>query len=176
MTGDVGHRRLLVARHAKAEPFGATDHERPLTERGQAAAHALGEHLRTAGLLPDRVLVSSATRTRQTWTALAAGLGTDIDDSAVTFDEAWFTGSPEVVLGALQQLPEDARTVLFIGHNPTAAYLCHLLDDGDGDPDAVSGMLQGFPPGALTVLEVDVPWAALAPETGRVVGFHVGGA
>ncbi len=64
--------------------------------------------------------------------------------------------------------------MMFVGHNPTAAYLCHYLDDGEGDPAAVSGLLQGFPPGAVAVLEIGVPWADLGAETGRVVGYYVG--
>ncbi len=79
-----------------------------------------------------------------------------------------------MVVEALQAAPPDAATVVFVGHNPTAAYLCHYLDDGDGDPEAISGLLQGFPPSAVAVLEIGVPWAELGAETGRVVGYHVG--
>ncbi len=164
--------RLIVMRHAKAEPFAETDHARPLTDRGLAAAAEAGAYLRDHDLLPDHVLVSSALRTRQTWAALAESAG--LDGLEACFDDALFTGSADVALETLQATPEDARTVLFVGHNPTAAYLCHYLDDGEGDPDAVSGLLQGFPPGALAVLEMTVPWAGLGAETGRVVAFHVG--
>ncbi len=165
-------RRLIVMRHAKAEPFAESDHARELTERGVAAAHDVGTRLREAGLRPDHAVVSSATRTRQTWAAVAESAG--LADCAVSFDDAVFNGSVETVMEVLAALPEDAETVVFVGHNPTAAYLCHLLDDGDGDPEAVSGLLQGFPPGALAVLELSVPWTDLDAETGRVVGFHVG--
>jgi phosphohistidine phosphatase len=61
--------------------------------------------------------------------------------------------------------------VIFIGHNPPAAYLVHLLDDGEGDPEAVGGMLRGFPPGALVVFEVPGCWSELSPESARVVDF-----
>ncbi len=165
--------RLIVMRHTKAEPFAETDHARPLTDRGLAAAAEAGAYLREHDLLPDHVLVSSALRTRQTWAALAESAG--VGDLEPCFDDALFTGSADVALETLQATPEDARTVLFVGHNPTAAYLCHYLDDGEGAPDAVSGLLQGFPPGALAVLEMTVPWADLGAETGRVVAFHVGG-
>lgn len=164
--------RLIVMRHAKAEPFAATDHERRLTDRGRASARDVGAHLREHGLTPDRVLVSSATRTRETW----AGLAEELDETRtqVDVDDAWFTGSVDVVVDALRALPPGTGTALFVGHNPTAAYLCHFLDDGEGDPDAVGGLLQGFPPAAMTVFELGVPWADLAAETGRVVGYHVG--
>ena len=165
-------RRLLVMRHAKAEPFASTDHSRRLTDRGRASARDAGAYLREHGLTPDHALVSSATRTRETW----AGMTEELDESGtlVFYDDAWFTGSVDVVVEALRALPDDALTVAFVGHNPTAAYLCHFLDDGEGDPVAVSGLLRGFPPAALAVLELQVPWSGLAAETGRLIGYHVG--
>jgi phosphohistidine phosphatase len=159
-------------RHAKAEPFAASDHARPLTERGRAAAHDAGEHLRATQVRPEYALVSSALRTRETWAAVVQAAG--LDDVDVVFDDAVFTGSVDVALETLGAVPQAVSTVMFVGHNPTAAYLCHHLDDGDGDPTAVSELLHGFPPGAVAVLEVSVPWAELGAETGRVVGFYVG--
>jgi phosphohistidine phosphatase len=165
-------RRLIVMRHAKAEPFAATDHGRRLTERGRAGARDAGGVLRDAGLVPDYAVISSSTRTRETWDEL--GTAVDLSGTEVCFDDALFTGSADVVVEALQAAPAGARTVIFVGHNPTAAFLCHYLDDGEGDPQAVSGLLQGFPPSAVTVLEFEVPWADLGAETGRVVGYHPG--
>ena len=165
-------RRLIVMRHAKAEPYASSDHARTLTERGVASARDAGAHLRELGLSPDHAVVSSAVRTRQTWDALVETAG--ITECEVSFDDAVFTGSAEVALEVLQNVAEDAETVLFLGHNPTAAFLAHYLDDGEGDPAAVSAMLHGFPPAALTVLEVAVPWSALSSETGRVTDFYVG--
>jgi phosphohistidine phosphatase len=160
-------------RHAKAEPFGPTDHERRLTSRGRGGALDAGRHLREAGLVPEVALVSSSARTRETWTAVAEGSGAD--DARATFRDTLFTGGPDDVIEAVQAVPEDVRTVLYVGHNPTATFVAHLLDDGDGEASAVSGMLRGLAPAALVALEVAVPWAELAPETGRVVDFYVGG-
>jgi phosphohistidine phosphatase len=165
-------RRLLVLRHAKAEPFAETDHARRLTARGRQSAEDVGRHIRESGLVPDVALVSSATRTRETWAEVAEACGAPATD--VHFDDGLFSGSADVALEALQGAPEDAATVLFVGHNPVAAYLCHYLDDGEGDPAAVSELLHGFPPAALAVLEVGVPWAELAAETGRIVDYYVG--
>ncbi len=164
-------RRLIVMRHAKAEPFASSDQVRRLTERGVADATDAGAHLAATHVVPDHAVVSSATRARETWDAVATGSGAT---ATTVVDAALYTGSPDVVLEALRGVPGQARALIFVGHNPTAAYLAHLLDDGNGDPDAVTGLLQGFPAGALTVLDVDVAWADLAAETGRVVDFYVG--
>jgi phosphohistidine phosphatase len=165
-------RRLIVVRHAKAEPFAASDHARALTERGHADARDVGTFLRESELLPDHAVVSSAVRTRQTWDDLAETAGAA--DCPVTFEDAVHTGSPDRVLEALRAVPPAARTVLLVGHNPTAAYLCHFLDDGGGDPSATSGMLRGFAPASACVLEIEVPWTDLGAETGRVLDFRAG--
>jgi phosphohistidine phosphatase len=165
-------RRLIVMRHAKAEPFATTDHERRLTDRGRASAEAAGRWLREQALVPDHVVVSSAVRARETWERVAEGAG--FETSLATFDDGVFNGGPRVVLDVLHDLPEDAGTVLFIGHNPTASYLCHFLDDGEGDPEATSGLLRGFPPGAVAVLDLGTAWSELGPETGRLVRYLAG--
>jgi phosphohistidine phosphatase len=159
-------------RHAKAEPFASTDHARRLTDRGRGDAAAAGARLAEIGLVPDQAVVSTAARTRETWAEVARSSRADAE---VWFDESVYHGGVEEALEALQALPEDATTVVFVGHNPTAAYLCHHLDDGEGDQDAISGMLRGFPPSALVVFDVGVAWAELGPESGRVIAFHAPG-
>ena len=156
-------------RHAKAEPFASTDHARVLTDRGHSDAAAAGEQLVRLGLVPEAAVVSPAARTRETWEDVAR---TTEADAEVSFDDAVYHGGVDEALEALHAVPEDATTVVFVGHNPTAAYLCHHLDDGEGDETAISGMLRGFPPSALVVFDVEVAWAELGAESGSVVAFH----
>lgn len=158
-------------RHGKAEPFAATDHERLLTDRGVRSATDAGRHLADAGNVPDYAVVSSSARTQRTWQAVDAALRSG---AQVVVDEAVYAGSHDVVLASLQAVPADRRVVIFVGHNPSAGTLANQLDDGDGDAAAISEMLRGFPAGALVVLEVEVPWAELGTETGRVIDFYVG--
>ena len=55
-------------RHAKSDwPPGVPDRERPLTKRGRRDATAAGDWLQEQGYVPDRVVVSPAQRTRETW-------------------------------------------------------------------------------------------------------------
>jgi phosphohistidine phosphatase len=61
-------RRLLLFRHAKSDsPQGGSDHERPLGPRGRHDAPRMGEEMARRGLKPELALVSTATRTRETF-------------------------------------------------------------------------------------------------------------
>ena len=55
-------RRLILFRHAKAEPraAGEDDFDRPLSPRGRADAVLVGRALADAGFAPDLALVSPA--------------------------------------------------------------------------------------------------------------------
>ena len=155
-------------RHAKAEPYATTDHARRLTDRGRADASAAGAYLATLGIVPDHAVVSSAERTTETWAEVARATGAA---DVAQLDAAVYAGGVDVVLEALRTVPPERSSIVYVGHNPTAAYLAHLLDDGEGEQEAVSGMLRGFPPSAMVVLEIGVAWADLGEETGRVVAF-----
>ena len=169
----VTSRRLIVIRHAKAEPYATTDHDRALSDRGLRDATAAGEYLAAQGLVPDHAVVSSAVRTVATWAQVAQVCGWTLEPQ---LDRSVYAGSADVVLDVLRAAPEEARTVLLVGHNPAVSYLVHDLDDGNGDPEATNAMLRGYPPASVAVLEIDVPWSELGPATGRVVDFHSSGA
>ena len=51
-----------------------TDHERPLNTRGRKAAPRVAERLHGLGWIPQVVHSSDATRTRQTWELMQAGI------------------------------------------------------------------------------------------------------
>jgi phosphohistidine phosphatase len=158
-------------RHGKAEAFASEDHRRRLTERGAREALAAGQWLAEQDLLPTHAFVSSAERTRQTWDSLVAATGTRIEPR---FDDALYTAGPDSVVDILHSAPENAEVVLYVGHNPTAASLAHLLDDGEADPDAFRAMSADFPTSALAVLDVHVPWAELDAASARLVRFYPG--
>ncbi len=160
-------------RHAKAEPFASTDHERALTDRGRREASEAGRYLSERGVVPDHVVVSSSTRTRDTWAAMADALEAD---PTVVHDDAVYAGSVDVVLDALRLVPPDAEVVVFVGHQPAIGYLAHLLDDGAGDHEALHQMLHGFPTASMAFFDAEVPWTDLAEETGRLVDFRAGSA
>jgi phosphohistidine phosphatase len=164
-------RRIVVVRHARAEHSAATDEERELLEQGREDAAEAGSWLAGRGIRPGHVLVSAAVRTRQTWEALAGAAGWGVEAEV---DRGLYSAGPETALDLMRLTPEEAGTLVVVGHNPTIAYLAQLLDDGEGDPDASNEMATGYPAGAVTVMEYDGAWADLDAGTARVTHFHVG--
>ena len=160
-----------MMRHAKAESWGESDHERQLADRGRDDAAAAGRWLVEQGFTPDRALVSSAARTRETWDAVASGAGWDL---APVLDDGLYSAGPDTALDLMRETPDEARSLIMIGHNPTVAYLAQMLDDGAGDPASTADMAGGYPTCAITVLTFAGPWADLDMASASVAAFHVG--
>lgn len=154
-------RRLILMRHAKSDWGSRTlsDHARPLNPRGRRAARAMGDWLRQQGLLPDTALVSTAMRTRETWTRL--GLG-----GKVRFSDALYHAAPEDILGELRGA--FGANVLILGHNPgIAEFAALLLAAPPAHP-----RFDDYPTCATLVADFEIrSWADLRPGTGRLVAF-----
>lgn len=156
-------RRLILMRHAKSSWNNRQrdDHARPLNDRGQRSAKTLGNWLRSQGYLPDRILCSSAQRTRET----CAGL--DLDAPTRFLDDLYHAGADRM-LQILRRASEGC--VLMLGHNPGIAMLAHELVADPPD----HARFDDYPTGATLV--VDFPaddWAEARAGTGRVVDFIV---
>ena len=110
-------RRLIVMRHAKSSWANASisDHARPLNERGNEEAPRVAEQLVTLGWPPDFVLSSDAERTRQTLARMNAVWGNRIP---VEYLRSFYLAGYAEVAAAAAVIPEDAQTVLLLGHNP----------------------------------------------------------
>jgi phosphohistidine phosphatase len=164
-------RRLVVVRHARAEAFADSDRLRQLTPAGTADAHALAAWLMSVGVRPDRALVSTAVRTRQTWDALMEVTGWGV---APHFDDSVYAGAPDTLLDEIRSTDPESRTVLLLGHNPAMAYLAQILPDGEGDLEIELAMAAGFPTSSAAVFGVNGEWSELEPGTARLMEFHIG--
>lgn len=164
-------RRLVLLRHAKAEPAGSLpDHERPLALSGRRQASAAGAALAVAGLAPTHVLCSSALRTRQTWelvrTALAAaGAGEPV---LVVTDDLYDASTGDLA-ELVRTVPQDAATVLVVGHEPTVSHAAATLAGPGSDEEVVARVRRGVPTASWSVLELDAPWDGTAPGALRLV-------
>jgi phosphohistidine phosphatase len=155
----VSTRTLVILRHAKAaNPEGASDRDRPLTQRGQADAAAAGVWLSRDGLSPDLVLCSPSRRTKQTWHGVELGLSSA---PRVKYDEAIYGGGVRSLLAVIRSAAADASTVLLIGHNPGLSELSALLDPAPGaatDEDA-----DGLKTAGIAVHTWDGGWTDCGP-------------
>jgi phosphohistidine phosphatase SixA len=109
-------RRIVVMRHAKSswKTNAQSDHDRPLNKRGRRDAPRIGAKLAELLWVPERVLSSTAERTRQTW-----GLMEDAFEPTpqVSFDRALYLAGPTAVRDAVEALPDAVATVMLLGHN-----------------------------------------------------------
>ncbi|WP_308917927.1 SixA phosphatase family protein [Jannaschia sp. LMIT008] len=147
--------RVILLRHAKSswDDPSLDDRDRPLNRRGRDAAARIGAWLRTHAPEPDRILVSPAARTRETWDALGLP-GTPEHPDALYLAEA------DAILAAL-----PARgCVLVVGHNDGMARAARrLCARPPNHPD-----FDRFPTGACLILDfADAP----AWGEGQVAAF-----
>ncbi|MBI5429545.1 MAG: histidine phosphatase family protein [Nitrosomonadales bacterium] len=126
---------LILWRHAEAED-GIPDHARELTAKGHKQAAKVAAFLRLHLPAEPRILVSPATRTRQTASAL-----TDNFTLAPTIAPG---ASVEAVLQA-GRWPQAGGTVLLVGHQPTLGEVAaHLLGCGGNAFSIKKGALWWF--------------------------------
>lgn len=159
-------RRLILMRHATAGSTAGRDHDRPLTARGHDEAKQMGDWLRAEGLRPDRVLVSTARRCRETWQAVAIGLGESAPSAAaVDFEDPLYNASLDGLLAAVRQT-EGAKTLLLIAHNPGISLLALELGRDAGADEA--RLREGFTPATTATFLIDGDWSGLASTTTRL--------
>ena len=120
--------RLLIVRHAEAEP-GGPDELRTLTPAGREQARELGRRLREQGLEPDAVLSSPLLRARET--AAALGLGEPEADERLA-PGATPDAIREAALGR-------GGTVLVVGHQPDCGRAVAAFTNGPEPPFPTCG-------------------------------------
>jgi phosphohistidine phosphatase len=155
-------KRLVVIRHAKTESHASTDHVRKLVDRGKRDSRNLGRWMASTDVRPDVLLVSSATRARQTSDLVVEELGGD--PSVLVSDELYGAG-PFEVIELCGQVEPDAECVAVVGHNPTMEALASLLLAEDGQ-------ISHFPTSAVAVIDLPGPWNALEEQSGTLAYLH----
>src|ERR1700722_4455071 len=163
---------LILLRHAKAAaaPAGGSDHDRPLTDSGNAAAANIGRAMRQAGLAPDVVLVSPALRTQQTFAALeAAGVWAEWPN--VEPLPALYMASPQQMRDILRDLPETVRSAMIIGHNPGLHELARKLAGSAAQRPEHARLAEGYPTATLTEFLVATPWRQIGANAANLQRF-----
>jgi phosphohistidine phosphatase len=169
-------RQLLLLRHAKSawDDQALPDRDRPLNPRGWRTAALMRNALRELGLAPDIVLVSPARRTAETLAALEPW-----DDAPlVEVVESLYLATAARLLQVLHEVPETARSVMLIGHNPGIHELATLLvgpqamaAGNDAADQARARLAVGYPTAALAEFGIAGPWSRLGTGGGQLVRF-----
>lgn len=160
---------LALFRHAKSDwsDARARDFDRPLNERGQRGALAMGEHVRDSGRRFDRVIASPAVRVAETveWASKAWNRVFPVE-----WDRRIYLASSATLMDLLRELPGDPGSVLMIGHNPGLEDLIFDLVPDDGTSPLRDVVEAKFPTATFAVLELDVArWADVDAGCARLV-------
>ncbi len=164
--------QLILLRHAKAETEtkGQADHDRALTDKGRFAAKKIGQAMRKAGLAPQVVLVSTATRTQQTLEELENALVWDEWPNIDSLPQLYMA-TPLQILGTLHDLPETVRSAIVIGHNPGLHELALTLA-GPARPDAAATRIdESYPTAALSEFLITTTWRQVGPGAASLTRF-----
>jgi phosphohistidine phosphatase len=136
---------LLILRHAKSSwkyPELA-DHDRPLKKRGKRDAPRMGRLIEAEGLIPDKIISSTARRARDTAEAVAE---TCNYNGEIEFRREFYFSGYESFLTMLGELPDMNQTVMVVGHNPD---LEELLD-------TLTGQYERLPTAALAQIKLPI--------------------
>lgn len=119
---------FYISRHGEAEPYAATDAERPLTLNGCEAVKKLWETLREQGVQPVGIISSPYVRAQQTAAIIASVFGElQVQTSTLITPDA----SVSTVFEWLEQ--EAAQDgILFVSHMPLVGKWVGQLTQGLG--------------------------------------------
>lgn len=146
---------LLILRHAKSswDNSDLRDYDRPLNKRGKRDAPRIGKHIKTAKLIPDRILTSSAKRARKTAKRFAKASGYS---GKIKKLDSLYHAPVGIYYETLQAIPDKYFNIMVVGHNPTMEHLVHHI----------TGQYHQMPTAALAHIKLPLNnWESLSPNT-----------
>ncbi|PCI33124.1 MAG: phosphoglycerate mutase [Alphaproteobacteria bacterium] len=134
----------------------------PWPPRGHQDAFWLGRILKDRDLLPDHILCSTATRTRETLDHL---LSAAESSPATSFQADLYLAPSRHMMRMLQNLDTTITAPMIVGHNPG---ICQLFQDLVHNPPQDERSLK-YPPGMMTIMDFDITdWSQLKSHTGQL--------
>lgn len=153
---------LLLMRHAKSShaDAGLSDHARPLNARGRGDAPLMAAGLAEEGLLPDRVLCSTARRAKETAELFLTAAKVDLQ---AAFADRLYLAPPDEILAVIAEAADDSDRLMVVGHNPGMEELVTRL----------SGVDTSMPTAAIARIDLSIAsWQDVTRSTvGSLAGF-----
>ena len=154
-------KELLILRHAKSSwdfPH-LDDHDRPLNKRGLADAPRMGKLIRHEGMVPQRIIASTAERAHTTALLVAKACG--FAEEPLATPRLYLAG-PDEYLDLLSELDGGTGSAMVVGHNPGIEELVEEL----------TGSAERMPTAALARIALDLKdWTEIVgPRRGELLG------
>lgn len=156
-------RILTLVRHAKSSRDypELSDFERPLNPRGRKEAPLIAARLRKAGIKPDLLVSSPATRAITTARLFAEELNLHLDE--ILLNPHIYEASAWTLLHIVRGLPPDYDDVMLFGHNPGISRLALDLAPCPFDE---------MPTSASARIELPArSWSLVAPGSGTLLRY-----
>jgi phosphohistidine phosphatase len=162
---------VTLLRHAKSswDDTVPRDFDRPLNAKGQRAAATVGRHLRSLGLAFDHVVASPALRVEQTLDGFTRGYGETL---APEWDRRVYLASAATLLDIVREAPDEADTLLIVGHNPGLEDLVLMLVPDRVEDALRDGVEEKYPTASVAELRFDVAhWSDITVESATLTRF-----
>ena len=154
-------KQLTLLRHAKSSWKDPTlvDADRPLNDRGERDAPAMGARLAARKLRPSLIVSSHAVRALTTARTVAQALG--YPQEFLQIEKELYLASPEEILDVLAQQDDNFNNLLAVGHNPGFTDLANRLL-----PDL---RLDNLPTGGVVAVSLPISrWADIKQASGSL--------
>ena len=153
-------KRLILMRHAEAGwHINMDDHERPLSAVGIRDAKRIGLWLKEKEYIPDEVISSTSSRTRETLSCLFL-------ECPQIFEKSLYLADAEQMKSTLQTLLSE--TVILLAHNPGITELAHDLMNHEEKHEN----FMDFPAASTLVIDFKADrWSDVKSDSGIFVDF-----
>ena len=153
-------KQLIVLRHAKTErEHQDGDRARRLTDRGERDAASAAQTIIAAAGMPDMIVSSDATRAIQTAEIAATAMAFPAE---IVSNQSIYLAELDDLILVARSLPDEASTIVLIGHNPGFLDLINWFAGEDGQRERL-------PTSAFAIVSGAVDsWSELEPGTASV--------
>ena len=146
-------KQLLLVRHAESNLNynNLKDFDRPLNNKGEKDAKIMAKQLIDLKFIPEYIISSGANRALTTSKIIAQNV--NYPESDIEVNDNIYHSSYETVLEIVQNISDEYKKIMIVGHNPTFHFLSQILSGEN---------VSKFPTCSMFCIEFDVEhWAQI---------------